>query len=801
MTGPHQFRWISRKRRTKEDRRFITGGGRFVADVRLPGMKHAALVTSPWPAARIRSIDCRAALQLDGVVGVATGEEMAAETNPLANGVAIPNVKFWPLAPGRARYVGDWVAVVVADDRYIAEDAAELIEIDYEPLPFVIDPEEAFQPDSPPVYPDHSGNVLYHRKFVWGPVEEDFRTAAHDLSFRVRWGRNSTVPIETFGVVARWDPGIELLDVWASIQMPKFTEQMAAALRIPLNQIRAHYDVDVGGSYGVKRGIKHSVVAGYLARRFGYPVRLIEDRLENMSGGDAHGPDRIFDVGVAFEGDGTIRSLRLRALDDVGVYPGRAPLQLGKPVGAICGPYQVKSVEYEAISVTTNKTSQTAVRGFGQAPTNVAIEMAVDRVAAYLGLDRTEVRRRNLIRADQFPYTIPSGSEYDSGDYHTVLDKTLDLADFDRLVARRDAMRAEGRLVGIGIATCLEPGGGNSAFEPLFNPANDTTTWMESCQVKIDMTGQITAIIATSTSGQGHETLVSTVVGEILERDPDTIRVVHADTLSGMPTNTPVASRMAIMLGGAAARAARKVKADLMRIAAHNFGVEVDALTYVDGMVGTGDGRSLSFADLVTIAHRKMHLMPPDMEPGLQATSVMQVPQGGTLPTEDGRVQMYPCYSFEAHIPLVEIDPDTGRVAILAYWIGHDCGTVINPDIVRGMINGGIAHGIGAALYEKFEYDEDGQHLSGSFMDYLLPSAHEVPDIHLVEHFTPSPHTEFGQKGAGEAGYLGAPAAIASAVNDALAPLGVSTSTLPMRMRDLEALLSEARARSETAAE
>ncbi len=271
MTGPHQFRWISRKRRTKEDRRFITGGGRFVADVRLPGMKHAALVTSPWPAARIRSIDCRAALQLDGVVGVATGEEMAAETNPLANGVAIPNVKFWPLAPGRARYVGDWVAVVVADDRYIAEDAAELIEIDYEPLPFVIDPEEAFQPDSPPVYPDHSGNVLYHRKFVWGPVEEDFRTAAHDLSFRVRWGRNSTVPIETFGVVARWDPGIELLDVWASIQMPKFTEQMAAALRIPLNQIRAHYDVDVGGSYGVKRGIKHSVVAGILPAALAIP--------------------------------------------------------------------------------------------------------------------------------------------------------------------------------------------------------------------------------------------------------------------------------------------------------------------------------------------------------------------------------------------------------------------------------------------------------------------------------------------------------------------------------------------------
>jgi 2-furoyl-CoA dehydrogenase large subunit len=486
--------------------------------------------------------------------------------------------------------------------------------------------------------------------------------------------------------------------------------------------------------------------------------------------------------------------MKMRALDDVGAYAGRAPFQLGKPVGAIVGPYRIKSVAYEPISVTTNKTPEEAVRGFGQAPTNFAIETGMDLAARALGLDRIELRRRNLIRSDEFPYEIPSGSSYDSGDYHAVLDKALAAAGYGDLVRRRDAARAAGKLAGIGISCCLEPSGGNSSFEPLFNPKNETTTWMEGCQLKIDLYGAIIAAMGTSSAGQGHETLLATVVGELMERDPETVRVVRSDSLAALPSNSPVGSRMAIMLGAAASGAAKKLKDQLVAIAAHNLGVAVDALVYDGGDVTvSGDpARRMTWDQLVEIAHRKFHKLPPGMEPGLQAFAVAEVPMGGTLPTPDGQVQMYPCYAFEVHVVYAEIDRITGQTRLGTYACGHDCGVMINPDIVHGMTYGGIAHGIGAALYERFTYDEQGQLVSGSLMDYLLPSSHEVPDIAIVDRCTPSPRTSFGQKGSGEAGYLGAPAAVASAVNDALAPLGLHIAELPMTPAVLGELLAAA---------
>ena len=501
---------------------------------------------------------------MPGVHYVLTGEEFCAATDSLPIGVDAPKVTRWALARDRVRYAGEWVAAVVADSRALAEDAAELVEVEYEPLPHVTDAEQAMADAGALVHPAHGSNVILHRNFVWGPVEDEFAKAEHQLSFRATWNRNATVPIETFAVAAQWNPGTEILDIWASIQMPKYPDQAAQALRLPGNAVRVHYDVDVGGSYGVKRGIKHTVLVGYLAKRLGMPVRLIEDRLENMRGGDMHGPDRTFDMTAAFDGDGTIRALKIRAIDNVGAYAGRAPFQLGKPVSAICGPYRIGAVAYEPVSVMTNKTPQEAVRGFGQAPTNFALERTMDRVARFLNMDRIALRQKNLIRKDEFPYTIPSGSTYDSGDYQAVLDKALAAIDYPALVARRDEARRAGKLAGIGISTCLEPSGGNSAFEPLLNPKNETTTWMDSCLVRVDLSGAITGIMGTSSSGQGHETLVSTVVGEILERDPAQIRVIHADSLQALPSNSPVGSRMAIMLGGAAAGAARQIKETLL---------------------------------------------------------------------------------------------------------------------------------------------------------------------------------------------------------------------------------------------
>src|SRR5215470_2427254 len=583
--NPHGFRYIGAKRRTKEDPRFVTGRGRYAADIALPGLKHVALVASPHASARIASIRTDAARALPGVHHVLTGEEFCAATDSLPIGVDAPKVTRWALAREQVRYAGEWVAAVVADSRALAEDAAELIEVEYEPLPHVTDPERAMADDSPLVHPAHGSNVILHRNFVWGPVENEFARAEHQLTFRAIWNRNATVPIETFAVVAQWNPATEILDIWASIQMPKFPDQTARALRLPGNAVRVHYDVDVGGSYGVKRGLKHTVLVGYLAKRLGLPVRLIEDRLENMRGGDMHGPDRSFDMIVAFDGDGTIRALKIRAVDNVGAYAGRAPFQLGKPVSAICGPYRIGAIAYEPVSVLTNKTPQEAVRGFGQSPTNFALERTMDRVAQFLNMDRIALRQKNLIRKDQFPYTIPNGSTYDSGDYHTVLDKALAAIDYPALLRRRDEVRRTGLLAGIGISSCLEPSGGNSAFEPLLNPKNDTTTWMDSCLIRIDLTGSITGIMGTSSSGQGHETLVSTVLGEILEPDPATIRVVRADSLNALPSNSPVGSRMAIMLGGAAAGAARRIRETLIEIAAHRLGCTVESAEYSEGNV------------------------------------------------------------------------------------------------------------------------------------------------------------------------------------------------------------------------
>lgn len=793
LTAEHErqqpgHRFLSRPAGVREDRRFVTGNGRYVADLIEPGTLHVGLVTSPHPHARILGIDTGRALQVPGVVTVLTGAELAAATEPLRQYLDVPEVQWRPLAVGATRYAGEWIAAVVADSRAVAEDGAELVTVDYEPLPHVMDPEAAARRGAPLVHPGHGSNVMAERRFSWGDVEGNRSRADKTITVRSRWNRNSTVPLETFGVIASWDPHRDLLDLWASIQMPQFPDQVAAALQIPSNRIRVHFDVDVGGSYGVKRGIKHAVLAGYLCRRLGTPVALIEDRIENMHGGDFHGPDRVFEVELAYTKDGEVTHIRIDVLDDEGAYPGRSPLQLAKPIGAIVGPYRITSAEYKATAVVTNKTGQVAVRGFGQSPTNFAIEAAMDEVARDLGMDRVELRRRNLIQPEEFPYRIPSGTEYDSGDYLAVLDKAIAAADLASLGRERDRLRAEGRLAGIGFATCLEPGGGNAIFENVMNPKNDKTTFPEACRIRVDGQGAVTVVISISSAGQAHETMAATLAGEALGIDPARITVVRADSLSGFPSQSPVGSRMTIVLGQAIHGAAQELKDKLRAIGARTLELPVDAVEYRDGSVVSRKDPSAAvhWKDLVAIAHRKQHLMPPGMQPGLEVVHVAHTPRSGALAAPDGTVQLYPCYSFEVHVVLADIDRETGKVTLPRYVIAHDCGTVVNPEVVRGMVYGGTAHGIGVALYEQFAFSADGQPLTQSFMDYLLPSAREVPQIVDVEHCTPSPFTTYGQKGAGESGYMGAPAAVAGAVNDALTGAGAPpVLSLPIKPSDI----------------
>jgi CO/xanthine dehydrogenase Mo-binding subunit len=792
MAEGARHRWVSRPSPVREDRRFVTGRGRYVADITPPGTLHAGLVTSPYAHARIHSVNVTDALDLDGVAAVVTGADLAKSTEPLRQYLSLPAVQWRPLAVEEARYAGEWVAAVVATSRALAEDAAELVHVDYDPLPAVLDPEAALAGGSPLVHAALGSNVLAHREFSWGDVAGDFARAELASRVRVRWNRNSTVPLETFGVVASWDDDRALLDVWASVQMPQFPEQVAHALRLATNQVRVHFDVDVGGSYGVKRGIKHAVLAGHLSALLRVPVKLIEDRAENMHGGDFHGPDRIFDVELACTREGDFTSIRIGVIDDEGAFPGRSPLQLAKPIGAIVGPYRIGSAAYTLTAVATNKTGQVAVRGFGQAPTNYAIESAVDAAARSLGLDRLAIRRRNFIRPEEFPYRIPSGTEYDSGDYPAVLDEVIRLAGtparpgLAALEHRRGELRAAGMLAGIGVATCLEPSGGNAIFESIMNPASDKTTFPEGCRLRVDGDGEVTVVVSISSAGQGHETMVATLAAEELGRDPGSITVVRADSLTGLPSQSPVGSRMAIVLGEAVRGAATELKRKLCRIGAHNLGVPVGEVEYCGGAVAGPSGRRLTLPELAAIALRKQHLMPPGEQPGLEVVHVAHTPRSGELTRPDGRVQVYPCYSFEAHLVLAAIDPETGLVDLDRYYVAHDCGTVINPDVVRGMVLGGTAHGIGVALYERFAYSDDGQPLTQSFLDYLLPSAHEVPAIVDGEHCTPSPFTTLGQKGAGEAGYMGAPAAVASAVNDALAGRGAGpVLSLPIRPADV----------------
>ena len=557
------FRFVSTDRRVREDRRFVAGKGRFAADV-VPGGPQARgggdLPASRRAHRRIDKADgagaCRACITCS------TAASLPARPQPLLAGLDTPNVPRRPLAVDVARYAGEWVAAVVADTRALAEDAAELVRVEYEPLPFVLDGEDAYAAGSPLVHEAHGSNVLLDRTFVWGEVEQGFRrqpaspVAAGEVGPQLDRADRDLRRDRELGPLAR-DARRLRLDPDAALSRPGRARAQAAGLR----RCGCYNDVDVGGSYGVKRGIKHAVLVGYLSRRLGFPVRLIEDRLENMRGGDAHGPERNFDLEVAFDDAGVIRSMKMRALDNVGAYAGRSPFQLGKPVSAIVGPYRIKSVQYRAIAVTSNKTMQEAVRAFGQAPTNYAIERAIEEVAKHRGLDRLEVRRRNLIRARAVPVSDP--------ERHHLRQRRLSRrhrqgarpgrlrradrgarpaarAGAARRHRHRRLPRAERRQFDLRAAA--------QSQEPGPPPIS------EACRINVDLGGAVTATMHTHSAGQGHETLVGTVIGEVLEIDPDRIRVVRPDSLSSLPSQSPVGSRMAIMLGGAAFHAAQKLK-------------------------------------------------------------------------------------------------------------------------------------------------------------------------------------------------------------------------------------------------
>jgi CO/xanthine dehydrogenase Mo-binding subunit len=773
------FKYVGKPFPVREDRRYVRGKGRYINDHSLPRQLYLAVAPASVAHAHLGPVDTSEALKVPGVVAVITGKDLAENIGPVPQNLVLPNVKWYPLAVDKIRYAGEGVAAVIATSRAIAEDAAELISFDYDELPPLVDPLDAMKPEAPLLHEDQGSNVVWQDQFTWGEVDEIFAAEPHVFEFSYRWNRNGGVPIETFGVVASYDRGRDELQVWASHQSPALHSEISRVLRMPENRVRLHSDIEVGGSYGAKRGRKQVFLTAYASKVCGRPVKYIEDRRENLMAGDSHGPDRYFDVRFAVSAEGKVRGLEVSIVDDVGAYVGRGPLQMAKPITGVVGAYTIEAVRYSGAAVVTNKTNQAPYRGFGMAPHNYIIDRSMDRIARALGIDRVEIRRRNLIPADAFPYRIPSGSTYDSGDFQAALDLALAMPGCP-LIERPEA--PPGKLIGVGIATCVEPSGGNQAIFSYLNPGAVHMT-PETARVELARDGALIATIGFQSTGQSHESFVAQLLCEELGFTPDRVEVQRGDSRSGMFGSTPTGDRMTLMLGKAVLQAAGKLRDKMARIAAFNLEVSTEDLVYDDlaFSVKEDPGARMTVDEIVSIAYTRQTKLPEEEEPGLSVTATAKLPGGGLGLDEQKRLnQGFPSCGFSVHIPVVEIDEQTFQVRLRDYYVVHDCGTVINPLIVDGMVIGGIAQALGSVLLEQFAYSEDGQPLSTSFMDYLLPTAETMPRITMDHRITPAPVHPYGAKGSGEGGYLAGPAAIASAVDDALIQLGVEVNETPI---------------------
>ena len=800
--------WIGQPIKRVEDARLLTGRGTFIDDhPPVANVCHAAIVRSPHAHARILGYDVADALARPGVVGVVTGEDVAKSTKPFSVGVTAP-VHYYCAATDRARFVGEPVAVVIARDRYLAEDAADAVRVDYEPLPVVTDPERALASDAPILHEAVGSNLAGHRRLVYGDPDRAFAEADVVIRERFRFPKYGSTPIETYGIIARWDPLDGILTVWSNFMGPFIMHPLTArVLGLPENRLRFIVPPDIGGSFGIKSSIyPYIALIGLCAMKTGASaVKWIEDRREHLLASSS-GTDRIADRELAARRDGTVLGMRYRWLDNVGGYiRSPEPGCSFRPIGNFVGPYRFQNLEVDASVVMTNKSLTGPNRGYACGHLYFETEGMMDRLADRVGLDPAEVRRRNLIPAEAFPYRTPTGGLYDSGDYAAAFDKALEIARYDELKQERDRARAAGRYVGIGLALAVDPSVSNmgyvaTALDPQFRAKPEylpKSGAVDSATVKIDPLGRVTVVMGTTPQGQGHQTVVSQIMADELGVTPRDVTVVdEMDTFTRVwsISSGTYSSRFGSVGTSAAALAARKLKAKLVEYAAHLMEASPEALEFRDGAVRfrTGKGPSYSIKDLAGRAHWHTQSLPDGMEPALQATAVFGFTVSQAVDAED-RVNSSNTYGFIAEVMAVEVDPATAQIRILRYVTVHDAGTIINPMIAEGQIYGGALHGLGGALLEELAYDEDGQLLTGTFMDYLVPTASEAPEIDIAHVVSPSPLTTLGSKGLGESSSMTVPAVLANAVSDALAPIGVRITELPITPSRLWRLIREAK--------
>lgn len=771
-------RWLGAPVKRNEDPRLLTGQGLFVDDVQLPGMLHAAVLRSPHAHARIVRVDVRRALEHPEVALVLTRADLPARLQePLPKLIPHPDLKHhktqYALAPDKVRHVGEPVAFVVATSRYAAEDALELIEVDYEPLPAVVDLEEAAEGRPSLVHEDIGTNVAAWSIQRVGDYETARARADLVLARRFVVDRGCASPIETRGVVASWDPRARQLTVWDSTQAPiPIRNGLAALFGLAQKDVRV-VAPDVGGGFGPKIMMFYpeEILVPLSAMLLGRPVKWIEDRREHFVATN-HERTQIHHAEIALDRDGRILGVRTVFLHDAGAY---IPYGLIVPIVAECtlpGPYRIPNYHAEFRAVFTNKTIVSPYRGAGRPHGVFVMERLLDLAARELGLDRAEIRRRNFIQPNEFPYDVGliyqdnAPLVYDSGNYPAALDRALEAVNYQRWPEEKARYRASGRRVGLGFA-CYVEGSGIGPYE--------------GCRVTVEPSGKIYVATGVGTQGQGHYTSLAQVVAEALGVDVRDVHVVTGDTAAfGWGTGT-FASRAAVVAGSAVHLAAQAVRSKALQVAATLLEASPEDLELVGGRVRVrgAPNRSVSLGEVAQAANPLRGVIPAEWEgPGLEATRYFAPPRG--------------TFSHGVHAAVVEVDPDTATLRFLKYVVVHDCGVVLNPLILDGQIHGGVAQGIGGAFFERLVYDEHGQLLSGSFMDFHIPTAMEIPDIELHHQETPTPLNPIGAKGAGEGGVIPVPALLAQAVEDALEDLDLEITEMPLHPDALFRLIRNA---------
>lgn len=755
----------------REDPRLITGRATYTDDLRLPGQVYAAILRSPHGHARIRSLRVEKARRAPGVVAVYTGRDLQGRLGPVPTAWLVPDAQLKTpphpaLAVDRVRYVGDGVAMVVAESPAQARDALELIEVEYEPLPAVVNQEEAMEPGQPLLHDEAPGNVAFRWKAGNGAAEA-FEQA--EVVVRHRFANNRLIPnpMEPRAAVATYDAASDQMTVWLTSQNPHIHRFiLSGMLGIPEHRLRV-VAPEVGGGFGAKIACyPDEALVAFAARELGRPVKWTEERRENFIA-TTHGRDQIQDVELAGRRDGTITGLRARVVANMGAYlstaaPGVPTILFGL---MLQGAYRIPQVEVEVVGVFTNTTPTDAYRGAGRPEATYIVERLVDLFAREIGMDPAEVRRKNFIPADAFPYATPTGLTYDSGDYETALDRLLEALDYPALRRRQEELRRQGRYLGVGLATYVEICGlGPSQVAGAVGFQGGL--W-ESATVRVLPSGKVLVYTGASPHGQGEETTFAQIVAEAFGIPVDDVEVRHGDTAEVYMGWGTYGSRTTPVGGSAVARAAERVVEKARAIAAHMLEVAQEDLVFQEGrfQVKGAPERSASFQEVALQAHLAWNL-PEGVEPSLEASAFYDPPNF--------------CYPFGAHACVVEVDPDTGEVRLERYVAVDDCGRIINPLIVEGQVHGGVVQGIGQALWEGAIYDRRGQLLTGSLLDYALPRARFLPEIETLHTETPAPHNPLGVKGVGETGTIAATPAVVNAVMDALAPFGVRHLDMPL---------------------